>query len=67
MAAGDKDLESLLWRALETDLGVKVETNDKALFHQRANKLRNQISELKDISVADSPTEEGVIWLIRRS
>jgi hypothetical protein len=54
----------ILWRALQSELGVEVATNDPELFKQRAYKVRAQEPDLQTLSLRSCPTDpEGKVWI----
>jgi hypothetical protein len=53
-----------LWRALQSELGVEVATNDPELFKQRAYKIRAQEPDLRCLALRSCPTDpEGKVWI----
>lgn len=60
------DIETMFWRALESNVGVEVSANDTELFKRRAYQVRKRRTEFKSVSICQSPTDVDKLWLIQK-
>lgn len=64
----DAELEGAMWEALNSPLGVSVETTDPGLMRQRFYKIRKQHPEMKPLSailpMTGNPME---VWIVKNS
>jgi hypothetical protein len=60
------ELAELLYRALGSELGVVVETNDPERLRQRLYALRKEIPEGSQLAFLISPLNPQDLWIIKQ-
>ena len=59
-------MKHLLYRAVEAEIGVEVETNNRKLLRQRLYKFMKDDPAFATLSIV-FPSDESKLWILKRT